>query len=1217
MRWEFWIDRGGTFTDCIGKNPLTGELSVAKVLSSDRAPLVGMRRLLGLPDDAPLPPSDVRMGTTVATNALLERKGTRVALLVTRGFRDLLEIGTQARPHLFQLDIRKPGVLYETVAEVDARLSPDGAVLARPDATELRAQLRELRVAGFDSLAVLVLHAYKNPELELAIGAEARALGFSHVALSHEVAHELGMLGRGDTATVDAYLTPLLGSYLKTLAAELPGSRLRVMQSSGGLTDAARFRGPHAILSGPAGGVVGYARIAERAGYGRTIGFDMGGTSTDVSRYDGELDRTYEAEVAGVRIRAPMMSIHTVAAGGGSVCRFDGYRMTVGPESTGAVPGPLCYGHPDARELAMTDVNLVLGRLLPDRFPFSLDEARARASLARLAAAIDAAQPARDETGAPRQRTAEEVAQGFFEIVTHNMAEAIRQVSVARGYDVRDYALFVFGGAGGQHACALSRALGIRTVLIHPLAGVLSAYGMGLADVAWHGAVDAGRKALDQATLDELAPAFDRLAKEGRKSLVADGEPPGSLTEVRRVDLRYRGTEAVLTLELRPATELAKAFHAAYESRFGYSRREAAVEVVEARVEVLSRSRAPGYAPQEAAQVSHPEPVRRTRLWQDDRFLEDVPVYHREALPLGSRLAGPAIVLDPTGTLVIDPGFALTVEGELLVVRANEASARERAEASPPTSSPDPVRLEVMGNLFMSIAEQMGRVLERTSSSTNIRERLDFSCAVFDAEGRLVANAPHIPVHLGAMGESVRAVLRAHPDMRPGDVFATNDPALGGSHLPDVTVVTPIYTPDGARAFFTASRGHHADVGGITPGSMPPFSSTLEEEGVVFRAQRIVRAGIFDHEGVLATLGAGRFKARNPHENIADLEAQIAANRRGATLLLDRAAEYGLGEVHRYMTFLREHAANKVSDEIERLPDGEHSFEDALDDGTPVRVTLRVRGRHMVVDFTGSGREQPGNLNAPRAVTVAAVLYFLRTLLDSPIPLNQGCLEPVDLVIPEGSILAPSPGRAVAGGNVETSQRIVDVLLGAAGRAAASQGTMNNLTFGNERFGYYETIAGGSGAGPDFRGQGGVHTHMTNTRITDPEVLETRFPVRLIEFSLRAGSGGVGLHPGGDGICRELEMLEPVDVAILSQRRKRAPFGLNGGGPGKPGRNLLRNQEVAECVAARLEAGERVRIETPGGGAYGALPASSGTGRGAAADAILSLTAKATAQPLA
>ncbi len=1176
MRWEFWIDRGGTFTDCIGREPHTGRLRVAKVLSSDRAPLIAIRQILALPDDAPIPPCDVRMGTTVATNALLERKGAPLALVITRGFRDLLEIGTQARPDLFALDIRKPKILYREVLEVDARCDPSGRVLARPALTQVRRELTELRARGLDSVAIVCLHAYANPELEVELGDVASEVGFSHVALSHEVVRELGLLGRGDTATIDAYLTPLLRSYLDTLKEELPGSTLRIMQSSGGLTDAARFRGPHAILSGPAGGVVGFGRVAEGAGFPRAIGFDMGGTSTDVSRYDGQLDRVYEREVAGVRVRAPMMNIHTVAAGGGSVCRYDGYRMTVGPESTGAEPGPLCYGRADARALALTDINLVLGRLQPDRFPFPLDMAHPLRALDEIARRLGDG------------RSTEEIAQGFFEIANVGMAEAIRQVSVAQGYDVRDYALVVFGGAGGQHACALARSLGISTLLVHPLGGVLSAYGMGLADVTWHGEFDAGRAPLAASTLASLEPRFAALEEVGLRALEAEGLPPAASTCVRWLELRYQGTEALVTLELADAASLRAHFEATYEARFGYSRPEAVVEVVQARVEVLGRARpAAPSSPRPARTLDAPRPERTGRLWHDGRWLSEVPVYHREALAPGHRLQGPAFVLDATGSFVLEPGFRLQVDGELLVVREEGHHRAAPGRDARTSEGPDPVRLEVMGNLFMSVAEQMGRVLQRTSLSTNIRERLDFSCAVFDPEGHLVANAPHIPVHLGAMGDTVRAVVNAHPQMAPGDVFISNDPALGGSHLPDVTVVTPVFDRSGRRVFFTASRGHHADVGGLTPGSMPPFSKTLEEEGIVFRAQRIVSAGRFERDWVLAKLSSGPYPARNPQDNLADLDAQIAANRAGEALLLELGDRYGLDEVHRYMAFLQDQAAAQVAAEIARMRPGDHVFSDGLDDGTRIQVTLRVTDGQLLIDFTGTAPEQPNNLNAPRAVTSAAVLYFLRSLLSSSIPLNHGCLAPVSIHLPEGTLLSPSAGRAVAGGNVETSQRIVDVLLGASGRAAASQGTMNNLTFGNARFGYYETIAGGAGAGPGFAGASGVHTHMTNTRITDPEVLESRYPVRLVEFSLRRGSGGVGAFRGGDGVCRELEALEPLEVSILSQRRHTPPFGLAGGAPGAPGRNLVAGRELGPCATASLAIGERIRIETPGGGGFG------------------------------
>jgi 5-oxoprolinase (ATP-hydrolysing) len=1112
------------------------------------------------------------MGTTVATNALLERKGAPAALVITRGFRDLLEIGTQARPDLFALAIRKPEVLYRRVIEVDARCDARGEVLSRPSRRVVVPQLEELRTAGIDSVAIVCLHAYANPELERLLGDWARELGFGHVSLSHEVISELGLLGRGDTAMLDAYLTPLLREYLETLQRELPGSSLRIMQSSGGLTDAARFRGPNAILSGPAGGVIGYARLAEAAGFPRAIGFDMGGTSTDVSRYDGQLDRVYESEIAGVRVRAPMMSIHTVAAGGGSVCRFDGYRLTVGPESTGARPGPLCYGDPEAQELALTDVNLVLGRVVSDRFPFPLDPTRPRRALEELATRLGDG------------RSAEAVAEGFFEIANVSMAEAIRQVSVAQGYDVRDYALVVFGGAGGQHACAVARALGMRTILYHPLAGVLSAYGMGLADVSWHGTFDAGRVDLNDETLSSLAARFEALEEQGRRVLQEEGIEDAAMEAARAVDLRYRGTEARLTLPIEAADALRASFHRAYQAQFGYSRPEAPVEVVQARLEVLGRSRSEGTLPNHAS--FHAGAARETSLWLDGRPLR-VPVHHRESLVPGQTLAGPALVVDDTGTFVLEPDFQLRVDGELLVAERLAEATEAHSAASRSAERADPVRLEVMGRLFMSVAEQMGRVLQRTSLSTNIRERLDFSCAVFDPAGRLIANAPHIPVHLGAMGESVRAVIEAHPDMAPGDVFVMNDPARGGSHLPDITVVTPVFDAHEERIFFTASRGHHADVGGTTPGSMPPFSRTLAEEGIVFRAERIVRAGRLLRDELLARLTSGPYPARNPPDNLADLEAQIAANRTGATLLVELAARYGLSEVHRYMGFLREQAATQVADALERLPQGDLSFADCLDDGTPIAVTLRISGRRMVIDFSGTGAEQDTNLNAPRAVTSAAVLYFLRTLIASNLPLNQGCLEPVEIRLPQRSLLSPGPERAVAGGNVETSQRVVDVLLGAARRAAASQGTMNNLTFGNQRFGYYETLAGGAGAGSGYSGASAVHTHMTNTRITDPEVLESRFPVRLVEFSVRRGSGGDGAFRGGDGLCREFEALEPLDVAVLSQRRATRPFGLEGGLPGAPGRNLLQGVAMPACFSARLAPGERLRIETPGGGGFG------------------------------
>jgi 5-oxoprolinase (ATP-hydrolysing) len=1177
-RWQFWIDRGGTFTDCLGVAPDGDEVRTAKVLSSDRAPLVGIRQLLGLGEGEPIPPCDVRMGTTIATNALLERKGAATGLLISEGFRDLLAIGDQTRPDLFALDVHKPEVLYREVLELPARCAPDGSVLQHPDEQCAREALRAMRARGIDSLAVVVLHAYRGGELEEAIGRWAEEAGFGHVSLSHVVAAEIGLLARGDTTVVDAYLTPLIRDYVATLRAELPGSTLRIMQSSGGLTDADRFRGRNAILSGPAGGAVALAHIAEQRGLGEVIGFDMGGTSTDVARYGGELERVYETQVAGVRLRAPMMSIHTVAAGGGSLCRYDGQRFTVGPDSAGAEPGPLCYGQKGAHELALTDINLALGRLQPDRFPFPLQRAPVDAALADVAAALS---DKGDERGA------DGVAEGFFAVAIEHMAEAIRQVSVARGHDVREHALLCFGGAAGQHACPLARRLGIRRVLLHPHAGVLSAFGMGVADVSWHGEQDAGRGELGDDAAGALEPLLSELERDGRQSLQADGFAPERLRCVRRVDLRYRGTETALTLKLSPA--LRGDFEAAHRSRFGYARPGHPIEVVTVRVEVL----APGARPEPAAlRVAPggppPEPVRHARVRVDGEHLQ-VPVFAREDLSPAHALDGPAVILEDTGTIMVDPGFSLHLDADGVITLEDRLGAAEHDAVGVEL---DPVRLEVFANLYMSIAEQMGVVLRRTSLSTNIRERLDFSCAVFDREGGLVANAPHIPVHLGAMSESVRAVLALHPDPRPGDVYATNDPALGGSHIPDVTVITPVFAGGDRPLFFTASRGHHADIGGITPGSMPPFSKTLQEEGVVLRGLRIVRDGRFDEDAVRAALGGGPYPARDPDQNVADLQAQIAANRKGEQLLTELVSRHGLDATVAYMGHVQANAEARVRAAIARLPDGEHAMTDRMDDGTPIAVTLTIDGERMRVDFTGSGSQSAGNMNAPRAVTVAAVLYVLRALVGEPIPLNSGCLRPIELVIPRGSVLDPSPDAAVVAGNVETSQRVVDVLLGALGVLAACQGTMNNLTFGDASFGYYETIAGGAGAGPDHDGQSGVHTHMTNTRITDPEVLEARFPVRLRRFGLRPGSGGAGQHRGGDGVLREIEALAPLRVSILSERRETAPFGLAGGAPGAPGRNLqlregLPPRELPGRVELELKPGERVRIETPGGGGYG------------------------------
>ena len=1168
--WHIWIDRGGTFTDCVGREPATGRLRAVKLLSGDRAPLVGIRRLMGLADDAPVPPCHVRMGTTIATNALLERRGAPCGLVITRGFADLLTIGDQTRPDLFALAIAPRELLHTCVLEVDARQDASGAVLLRPDVPALASALAGLRAQGLRSVAVALLHAHRDGVLEREVGALARSAGFEHVTLSHEVAGAQGLLARAETAVVDAYLTPLLRDYVALLLSELPGSDLQIMQSSGDLTPARRFRGRDAVLSGPAGGVVAIAAVARELGLAQVIGFDMGGTSTDVTRFAGRFERRHEAEVAGVRVRTPMLAIHTVAAGGGSVCRVDGERLTVGPDSAGADPGPLCYGRASACQLTITDVNLVLGRLGGARFPFALSEAPAKAALVGLAEQLAAT----GITRAPMQ-----VAEGLRRVADEHMAAAIREVSLRRGHDVRDHAMIVFGGAGGQHACAVARLLGVRTLVFHPLAGVLSAYGMGAARIGWHGEADAGQVALDDAALAGLEGRFVALEARGRAALAEDAAG-WHFAALRSVDLRYRGTHTARTLALADASALLAGFTAEHLQVFGYAREDHPIELVGVRVELRELGEGSSGHGETDMSPGTCDPAT-AQLWLDDAW-QCVPVWPREALRPGQRLHGPAIVAEDTATIVLEPGFVAQLERGCLVARDLGGS-----RAPPvPADARDPVLREVLAQRITAIAQQMGVVLQRTALSTNIRERLDFSCAVFDARGDLVTNAPYIPVHLGAMPESIRGVLAAHPRPPPGAVYVTNDPAAGGSHLPDITVISPVHDEAGALRFFVASRGHHADVGGVAPGSMPPHATKLEEEGVVFRALQVVRDGRFDRDAVLSILQGGPWPARRPAENLADLEAQIAANQAGARLLHELCGHYGTELICAAMQAIQDDAADAVAAAIARLPPGDHVFADAMDDGAAIVVKIWREGARLHVDFTGTAPQDPGNLNAPRAVTVSALLYVLRLLAGRTMPLNSGCLRAVDLTVPPG-LLSPGPGAAVAAGNVETSQRVVDVLLGALGLAAASQGTMNNLTFGDASFGYYETLGGGAGACEGHAGRSGVHTHMTNTRITDPEVLEARFPVRLWCFALRRGSGGVGCWPGGDGLVRELEFLRPMHVAILSQRRLRAPFGLAAGGPGAPGRNLLDGQPLPGRVAVEVVAGQRLRIETPGGGGHG------------------------------
>lgn len=1204
--WQFWIDRGGTFTDCLAIAP-DGQVRTTKVLSSDTAPVEAVEQILRearVEADASTVGGSIRLGTTVATNALLERRGVPTALLTTEGLTGVFDIGTQERPDLFALEILRSPRLQDWRLETPGRRNALGEVLEPLDLEHARRTLAGARQEGASAVAIVLMHAHVDPADELALASVAREVGFDHVSCSHEMAREIGLLSRGETAIADAYLTPLLRGHVETLASRLPNFSLQFMQSSGGLTDGALFRGPNALLSGPAGGVVAARQVARAAGKPNAIGFDMGGTSTDVSLIEAErIDRAFESEVGGVRVKAPMLRIHTVAAGGGSLCRFDGIRLTVGPESAGSDPGPLCYdlrddaGRRKASELAVTDINLFLGRVLPDRFPFELARQPVEDALASLQQSL---------ADAGFKRSVDEIAAGFFEIANASMAQAIIEVSVERGADPRDHVLVGFGGAGGQHVCGIAARLGISEILLHPQAGLLSAYGIGIAPPSWDGERDGRGRTLaaSGAVADDVWSEWGELEQAGRATLSQTGAATSRLFTERSLDLGYVGTDTALSVQVgahadeRDATAWQAAFQAEHHARFGYVRAGRIVEIKAVRLRLNG--------PEAEAPVATPPGLeervdRKTRAWFPHVGWVDAPVFVREALVPGQRLAGPALILESTGSVVLDPGFELAVDpaGVFRIVATGEFAP----DTSVDLSEADPVRLEVLGNRFMSIAEQMGAVLRNTSVSTNIKERLDYSCAVFDQDGGLVANAPHIPVHLGAMADTVAALRERFPAMASGEVFVTNDPFAGGSHLPDVTVVTPVFRPGGAEpSFFVASRGHHADLGGKTPGSMPPDSTSLEEEGVLIEAFPLISGGHFDEARIRSVLGSGRFPARRPDDNVADLEAMVAANRAGAALLDALVEESGAEVVRVTMRQLQAAAAAKVARELARLPAGEHRFADALDDGTPIEVVLAITHRpregdplpaRMTIDFAGTGPASNGNLNAPSAVVRAAVIYVLRSLVAERIPLNGGCLDPVEVRIPPGSLLDPPRGAAVVGGNVETSQRVVDVLLGALGRAAASQGTMNNVTFGDADFGYYETIGGGAGATEHQSGASGVHTHMTNTRITDPELLEARFPVQLLEFGLRSGSGGAGAQSGGEGIVRRYRFLRPVTVSLLTERRGRVPFGLAGGEPGACGRNRVRRardgrvEVVAGHVKLDLESEDELWIETPGGGGFG------------------------------
>ena len=1219
-RWQFWIDRGGTFTDVVGRAP-DGGLHTLKLLSENPeqyadAAVEGIRRLLGLRPGEAITPQQVdcvKMGTTVATNALLERKGEPTLLVTTRGFRDALRIAYQARPRLFDRRILLPELLYAQVVEAQERMGAHGDLITPLDEAALRASLQQALDAGIRACAIVFLHGWRFTAHEAQAAQLAREMGFTQVSVSHEVSPMMKLVSRGDTTVVDAYLSPILRRYVDRVATQMPGVRLFFMQSSGGLTEAHRFQGKDAILSGPAGGIVGMVRTAVAAGHERIIGFDMGGTSTDVSHFSGgaagTFERAFETLVAGVRMRAPMMSIHTVAAGGGSVLHFDGARLRVGPDSAGANPGPACYrrGGP----LAVTDANVMLGRLQPAHFPRvfgpGADEPLDREAVVQRFQALAAEVAQR--TG--RATSPETLAEGFLQIAVQNMANAIKRISVARGYDVTRYTLQCFGGAGGQHACAVADALGMSRVYIHPLAGVLSAYGMGLADqiAMREGSVE---RLLDAGGLDAARDRLAALAHAATAELVEQGVAGTSVQCRPRVHVRYQGTDTALVLEWPAGGDedpqalvaaIGQAFDAAYRQRFAFlmAGRPLVIEAVSVEAVAAGETTSLPAALQAVPETAPAAPRARVQMHCGTGGWMSADLHERETLAPGAAVDGPAIVTDRNATTVVEPGWRAvrTAEGALELRRT---APRESAHAV--GTEADPVMLEVFNNLFMNIAEQMGLRLQNTAYSVNIKERLDFSCALFDAQGQLIANAPHMPVHLGSMSESIKTVIERNPQMREGDVYVLNDPYHGGTHLPDVTVVTPVFLQeaDARPSFYVASRGHHADIGGSTPGSMPPFSSSIDEEGVLFDNFLLVRDGALREAELRARLASGAWPARNPDQTIADLRAQIASNEKGVQELRAMVEQFGLETVSAYMRHVQDNAEESVRRVITALSDGQFDLE--LDNGAHIRVRITVdtAAREATIDFTGTSTQLPNNFNAPKAVTMAAVLYVFRTLVDDDIPLNAGCLKPLHVIVPEGCMLNPRSPGAVVAGNVETSMCVTNALFGALGLMAASQCTMNNFTFGNEQHQYYETISGGTGAGvwtgPDGQVTGGydgtsvVQAHMTNSRLTDPEVLEFRFPVRLDSYEIRQGSGGTGRWHGGDGGVRRVRFLEPMTASILSNGRRVPAFGLAGGASGALGINRIeradgRTEVLTHIGSAPMQPGDVFVIETPGGGGYG------------------------------
>ena len=1197
--WQFWIDRGGTFTDIVARRP-DGEILCHKVLSENPeryrdAAVQGIRDLLGLASGEAIPPGlidTVRMGTTVATNALLERKGDPTLLLITRGYADLLRIGYQNRPRLFDLHIRLPEVLYSRVAEVDERVGARGELVCPLDEVSARTALEAAFAVGIRAVAIAFMHSYRYPAHEQRVADIAREVGFTQVSPSHLASPLIKLVSRGDTAVADAYLSPVLRRYVDQVRDELGAERggcrrLQFMQSNGGLIDAGLFQGKDSILSGPAGGVVGMVRTGTMAGFDRLIGFDMGGTSTDVTHFDGQFERSFETEVAGVRMRAPMMRIHTIAAGGGSILKFEDGRFQVGPESSGANPGPACYrrGGP----LSVTDCKLLLGKIQPQHFPSvfgpggdePLDVEAARAAFARLTRDINAA--------SRTTYTAEEVAEGFLRIAVENMANAIKKISVQRGYDVTRYTLNCFGGAGGQHACAVADALGITRVLLHPFAGVLSAYGMGLAEVRAlrERQIELPLKGADAAIVTALA----ELEASAVEEVLGQGIARDRVVVERRVHVRYEGAHQPLAVEYGDEATMRQRFAELHKVRFGFAvdRDDLIVEAVA--LEAIGASEAIVERPIARTGDAEPRPLATARMHTRDGWI-DTPLYDRAKLQPGDAVQGPAIIIEPTGTNVVEDGWSaeITTLGHLVLTRVAARARREQLG-----TAADPIMLEVFNNLFMSIAEQMGATLENTAYSVNIKERLDFSCALFDPAGNLVANAPHVPVHLGSMSEAVRTVLRLNAGtLKPGDSIMLNNPYNGGTHLPDVTVITPVFSRDGARILFVVgSRGHHADIGGKTPGSAPPDSRHIDEEGVLIDNFKMVDQGRLRDAETRALLASGRYPCRNVDQNMADLRAQVAANETGAREILRMVDQFGQSVVDAYMRHVQDNAESAVRRAIDTLRDGEFHY--PMDSGAAIHVAVRVdrAARSATIDFSGTSKQDQFNYNAPEAVCRAVVLYVFRTLSESEIPLNEGCLKPLTIIAPEGSMLNPRYPAAVIAGNTEVSQAATNALLGALGVLAGSQATMNNFVWGNERLQNYETICGGTGAGDGFDGASAVQTHMTNTRMTDPEILEWRFPVRLEAFGIRRGSGGAGRWRGGDGAVRRMRFLEAMTVTTLGSHRKVPPFGLAGGAPGACGVDIVERadgtiEHLQGNDRREMQPGDLYHMETPAGGGYGA-----------------------------